>query len=52
MMALKPQRVGAIYFYHVDQQMNNIYINNIYIIIIPSCFNASASSSGSLKLVL
>ena len=31
----------------------HIYINNIlHIVSIPTCFNASASSSGSLNLVL
>jgi len=39
--------------YYSDQQMHNIYINNIfYIISTPTCFNASASPSGSLDLVL
>ena len=32
-------------FYYPDQQMHNIYINNIvYIVSSPTCFNASASS--------
>jgi len=39
--------------YYPDQQMHNIYINNIfYIVSTPICFKASASSSGSLNLVL
>jgi hypothetical protein len=28
-MAVKTKYVGAIYFYYADQQMHNIYINNI-----------------------
>jgi len=33
--------------------MHNIYINNIlYIVSTPTCFSVSASSSGSLELVL
>jgi hypothetical protein len=39
--------------YYSDQQMHNIYINNIlYIGSTPTCFNASASSSESLDLVV
>jgi len=42
-------------FYYPDLQMHNIYTNNILYILVAStaaCFNASASSSGSLNLVL
>jgi len=39
--------------YYPDQQMHNIYINNIlFIKSTPTCFNASASSSGSFNLVI
>ena len=39
--------------YYPDQQMHNIYINNIlYIISTATCFNASPSPSWSLMLVL
>jgi hypothetical protein len=42
-----------LYFYYPDQKTQNKYINNIiYIVRTPTCFNASASSSGSLNLVL
>jgi hypothetical protein len=37
--------------YSSDQQMHNVYINNNFVST-PTCFNASASSSGSLNLVL
>jgi len=36
--------------HYTDQQIHNIYVNNI--LSPPTCFNASASSSGSLNLVL
>ena len=40
-------------FYYPKQHMHNIYTNNIlYTVSTPACFNASASSSGSLNLVL
>ena len=43
----------AIPCYYPNQQMHNIYINNIlYTVSTPMCFSASASSSGSLSLVL
>ena len=39
--------------YYPDQQMHNIYINYIiYIVITATCFDASASSSGSLVIFL
>jgi len=39
--------------FYPDQQLHNICINNIlYIVSTPTCFSASASSSGSLNLVL
>jgi hypothetical protein len=35
--------------YYPDQQMHTIYINNIlYFVIIATCFDATASSSGTL----
>ena len=40
-------------FYYPDQQMHTMYINNIvYIVSCSTCFNTSASSSGSLNLVV
>ena len=40
-------------FYYPDQQIHNIYINNIlYVVSTPTCFYASATSSGSLNFVL
>ena len=37
--------------HYPDQQMHNIYINNtLYTVSTPTCYNASASSSGSLNL--
>jgi len=38
--------------YYPDQQMHNIYINILYNVSTPTCFDAYASSLGSLKLVL
>jgi len=39
--------------YYPDQQMHNIYINNIlYVVSTATCFSASLSSSGSLIPVL
>jgi predicted oxidoreductase (fatty acid repression mutant protein) len=39
--------------YYPDQQMHNMYINNIlYIVSTAICFSPSASSSGRLILVL
>jgi len=39
--------------YYPDQLMHNIYINNTsHIVSSPTCFDASASSSGSLILLL
>jgi len=39
--------------YYPDQQMYNIYINNIlYIVSTPPCFNWPASSAGSIILLL
>jgi len=39
--------------YYPDQQMHYIYINNVLCIIsTPTCFSASASSSGSLNLLI
>jgi len=35
-----------------DHQMHNIYLNIFYIISTPTCFNASASSSGSLNVLI
>jgi len=45
---------GASYtVYYPDQQMHNIYINNIlHIVSTSTCFSVSASSSGSVDLVL
>ena len=43
--------VHIVQFIYPDQQMHNIYINNIvYTVSTPTCFNASASSSGRLNL--
>jgi len=43
----------CLFIYYPDQQMHNIHINNIlFIISAPTCFNASASSSGSPKFVI
>jgi len=40
-------------YYYPDQQMHNIYfINILYIVSIATCLNVSASSSGSLNLLL
>jgi len=40
-------------FYYPDQQIHNIYIDSIlYIVSTPTCFDASASSSGSLIILL
>ena len=42
-----------IYFYYADKQKQNLKINNIlYIVNTPTCFSASALSSGSLNLVM
>jgi len=43
----------CLFIYYADQQMHNIHINNIlFTVSTPACFNASAASSGSPKLVL
>jgi len=42
-----------LYSLYPDQQMHNLYINSIlYIVSTPTCFDASALSSWSLKHVL
>jgi len=45
--------VHLVRIYYPDQQMHNIYINNIlYIVITPTSFDATSSSSGNLILLL
>jgi len=39
--------------YYPDQQMHNVYINNVlYIVSTPTCFDAPASSAGSVNFIL
>ena len=49
---LKKEAIKMQNVYYPDQEMHNIYINNIlWIVITLTCFNASAASSENLKLV-
>jgi hypothetical protein len=45
----------VVFIYYPDQQIHNLYIfvnNVLYIVSTPTCFDASALSSGSLILLL